>query len=42
MITNIDDLVGYGNSKPKIVKELHRKKAVEILKKRGEELCSKK
>lgn len=42
MITNIDDLVEYGNSKTKIVKELHRKKAVEILKKRGEELCSKK
>lgn len=25
-----------------IIKELHREKAVEILKKRGEELCSKK
>ena len=37
MITNIDELAKYGNTKPKIIKELHREKAVEILKKRGQE-----
>ena len=31
MITNIDELAKYGNSKVKIIKELHREKAVEIL-----------
>lgn len=36
MITNIDELAKYGNIKLEIVKELHREKAVEILKKRGE------
>ena len=38
MITNIDDLAKYGNSKLEIIKGLHREKAVEILKKRGEKL----
>ena len=37
MITNIDELAKYGNTKPKIIKELHREKAVEVLKKRGQE-----
>ena len=36
MITNIDELAKYGNTKIEIVKELHRDKAVEILKERGE------
>lgn len=31
MITNIDELAKYGNSKVKIIKELHREKAVEVL-----------
>lgn len=35
MITNIDELVKYGN-KIEIIKELHREKAVDILKRRGE------
>lgn len=36
MITNIDELAKYGSSEIKIIKELHREKAVEILKMRGE------
>ena len=32
MITDIDELAKYGNTKIEIVKELHREKAVEILK----------
>lgn len=32
MLTNIDELAKYGNSKIEIVKELHRNKAVEVLK----------
>lgn len=36
MITNIDELAKYGNSEIKIIKELHREKAVEVLKMRGE------
>ena len=35
MITNIDELAKYGN-KIEIIKELHREKAVDILKRRGE------
>ena len=35
MITDIDVLAKYANSKIEIVKELHRDKAVEILKERG-------
>lgn len=38
MITNIDDLAKYGNNKIEIVKELHREKAIEVLKKKGEEI----
>lgn len=36
MITNIEELAKYSKEKLKIVKELHRNKAVEILKMRGE------
>ena len=36
IITNIDELVKYGNNKIEIIKELHREKAIEILKIRGE------
>ncbi len=36
MITNIDELAKYRNTKIEIVKELHRDKAVEVLKERGE------
>ena len=36
MITDIDTLAKYSNSKIEIVKELHRDKAVEVLKKAGE------
>ena len=36
MITNIDELAKYSNNKITIIKELHRDKAVEILKIRGE------
>ncbi len=36
MITNIDELAKYSKDKIEIVKELHREKAVEILKARGE------
>lgn len=36
MITNIDELAKYGNSEIEIIKELHREKAVEVLKMRGE------
>lgn len=36
MITNIDELANYSKGKIEIVKELHREKAVEILKARGE------
>ena len=36
MITDIDVLAKYSNSEIEIVKELHRDKAVEILKKAGE------
>ena len=36
MITNIDELAKYGNKKIEIIKELHRDKAVEVLKARGE------
>lgn len=32
MITNIDELAKYGNNKIEIIKELHREKAVEVLK----------
>lgn len=32
MITNIDELARYGNTKIEIIKELHRDKAVEVLK----------
>lgn len=35
MITDIDVLAKYANSKIEIVKELHRDKAVEVLKERG-------
>ena len=38
MITNIDELVKYSKNKIEIVKELHREKAVEVLKERGEQL----
>lgn len=38
IITDIDTLVKYANNKIEIVKEIHRNKAVEILKKRGEEI----
>lgn len=36
MITNIDELAKYGNSKIEIIKELQRAKAIEVLKMRGE------
>lgn len=36
MITDIDILSKYGKNKIEIIKELHRDKAVEILKQRGE------
>ena len=36
MITDIDVLAKYSNNKIEIVKELHRDKAVEVLKKAGE------
>ena len=36
MITDIDVLAKYANSKIEIVKELHRDKAVEVLKKAGD------
>ena len=36
MITDIDVLAKYSNSEIKIIKELHRDKAVEVLKKAGE------
>ena len=36
MITNIDELAKYANNKITIIKELHRDKAVEILKMRGQ------
>ena len=36
MITNIDELAKYGNAKIEIIKELHRQKAVEVLRMRGE------
>lgn len=36
MITNIDELAKYGNAKIEIIKELHREKAVEVLRMRGE------
>lgn len=36
MITKIDELAKYGNSEIKIIKELHREKAIEVLKMRGE------
>ncbi len=36
MITDIDVLAKYSNSKIEVVKELHRDKAVEVLKKAGE------
>lgn len=38
IITDIDTLAKYANNKIEIVKELHRNKAVEVLKKRGEEI----
>ena len=34
MITNIDELAKYSNKKIEIIKELHRDKAVEVLKNR--------
>ena len=36
MITDIDVLAKYSNSKIEVVKELHRDKAVEVIKKAGE------
>ena len=36
MMTDIDALASYANSKIEIVKELHRDKAIEVLKKAGE------
>ena len=36
MMTDIDVLASYANSKIEIVKELHRDKAIEVLKKAGE------
>ena len=36
MITDIEVLAKYANNEIEIVKELHRDKAVEILKQRGE------
>ena len=36
IITNIDELVKYSNDNIEIVKELHREKAVEVLKLKGE------
>lgn len=36
MITDIDELAKYSKDKIEIVKELHREKAVEVLKTRGE------
>lgn len=36
MITSIDDLAKYSKDKIEIIKELHRDKAVEVLKMRGE------
>ena len=36
MITNIDELAKYGNNEIEILKELHREKAVAVLKMRGE------
>ena len=36
MITNINELAKYGNNEIEILKELHREKAVEVLKMRGE------
>ena len=36
MITNIDELSRYSKEKIEIINELHREKAVEILKARGE------
>lgn len=36
MITNIDELAKYSKSNIEIVKELHRDKAIEVLKMRGE------
>ena len=36
MITNIDELTKYSKDKIEIIKELHREKAVEVLKMRGE------
>lgn len=36
MITDIDELAKYGNSKIEIIKELHREKATGVLKMRGE------
>lgn len=38
MLTNIEELAKYGNSKIEIVKELHRDMALDVLKKRGEEI----
>lgn len=37
MITDIDVLAKYGNNKIGIIKELHRDKAVEVLKIRGKQ-----
>lgn len=36
MITNINELAKYSKNKIEIVKELHRDKAVEVLKMRGQ------
>ena len=36
MITDIDELAKYSKDKIEIIKELHRDKAVEVLKMRGE------
>lgn len=38
MITKIDELAKYGNTKIEIVKELHRDKAVGVLKEKGEKI----
>ena len=37
MITNIDELAKYASNNIEIIKELHREKAVEVLKLKGEE-----
>lgn len=38
IITNIDELAEYSNNKIEIIKGLHRDKAIEVLKTRGESI----